>query len=75
VKRYADMDELPPDFFSQCVPNKFCCDNPVIYFPVYLDPEVLRYFSKKAHDQHLNTQDLLNQILKREMGQISPTTG
>jgi hypothetical protein len=34
---------------------------------VYLDPEVLRYFSKKAHDQHLNTEDLLNQILKREM--------
>jgi hypothetical protein len=75
VKNFEDMDELPPDFdFSRFEPNKFH-QNAVIHFPVYLDPEVLRYFSKKAHDQHLNTQDLLNQILEREMGEISPTTG
>jgi hypothetical protein len=70
VKSYADMDELPRDFFSKCEPNNFYHENAVIHFPVYLDPEVLRFFSKKAHDQHLNTEDLLNQILKREMAQI-----
>jgi uncharacterized DUF497 family protein len=76
VKNYEDMDELPPDFdFSRFGPNKFYHENAVIHFPVYLDPEVLRFFSKKAHDQHLNTEDLLNQILKREMAQINPTTG
>jgi uncharacterized DUF497 family protein len=75
VKSYADMDELPPDFdFSKGVPNKFH-QNAVIHFPVYLDPEVLRFFNKKALDQHQDIEDLLNQILKREMAQASPTTG
>lgn len=71
VKSYADMDELPPDFdFSKCEIGKFYHENAVIHFPVYLDPEVLKFFSKRAHAQQLNTEALLNQILKREMAEI-----
>jgi uncharacterized DUF497 family protein len=76
AKSYADMDELPPDFdFSKCEVGKFYHENAVIHFPVYLDPEVLKFFSNRAHGQHLSTEALLNQILKREMAQIRAGTG
>jgi len=71
AKSYADMDELPPDFdFSKGEVGKFYRENAVIHFPVYLDPEVLEFFSRRAHEQYLNIETLLNQILKREMAQI-----
>jgi hypothetical protein len=64
------MDELPPDFdFSKGVPNKFH-QNAVIHFPVYLDPEVLKFFGKRADAEHLSIEALFNQILRREMAQI-----
>ena len=76
AKSYADMDELPPDFdFSKCEVGKFYHENAVIHFPVYLDPEVLKFFSNRAHEQYLSTEALLNQILKREMAQIRAGTG
>ena len=66
------MDELPPDFdFSKGEVGKFYHENAVIHFPVYLDPEVLRFFRRRAHEQHLDIEALFNQILKREMAQIS----
>jgi uncharacterized DUF497 family protein len=72
AKSYADMDELPPDFdFSKGEVGKFYHENAVIHFPVYLDPEVLKFFGKRADDQHLSIEALFNQILKREMAQIS----
>jgi uncharacterized protein len=76
VKSYADMDELPPDFdFSKGEVGKFYHENAVIHFPVYLDPEVLKFFGKRADDQRVSIEALFNQILKREMAQISPTSG
>ena len=76
VKSYADMDELPPDFdFSKGEVGKFYHKNAVIHFPVYLEPEVLKFFSNRAHEQQLSTEALLNQILKREMAQIRTGTG
>jgi hypothetical protein len=76
VKSYADMDELPPDFdFSKAEIGKFYHENAVIHFPVYLDPEVLKFFSTRAHKQYLSTEALLNQILKREMAQITAAAG
>ena len=76
AKSYADMDELPPDLdFSKAEVGKFYHENAVIHFPVYLDPEVLKFFGKRADDQHLSIEALFNQILKREMAQTSPTTG
>jgi uncharacterized DUF497 family protein len=75
VKSYADMDELPPDFdFSKGEVGKFYHENAVIHFPVYLDPEVLKFFSKRAHEQYLSIEALFNQILKREMAQIRAGT-
>jgi uncharacterized protein len=71
VKSYADMDELPPDFdFSKGEVGKFYHENAVIHFPVYLDPEVLKFFGKEADDQQLSIEAVLNRILKREMAQI-----
>jgi hypothetical protein len=71
VKSYADMEELPPDFdFSKGEVGKFYHENAVIHFPVYLDPEILRFFSKKAHEQQLKTETLLNQILKHTMAEM-----
>jgi uncharacterized DUF497 family protein len=76
VKSYADMDELPPDFdFSKGEVGKFYHENAVIHFPVYLDPEVLKFFGKRADDQHLSIEALFNQILKREMAEIRTGTG
>lgn len=75
VKSYADMDELPPEFdFSKGEVGKFYHENAVIHFPVYLDPEVLKFFSNRAHEQQLSTEALLNQILGREMAQIEAGT-
>jgi uncharacterized DUF497 family protein len=69
AKSYADMDELPPDLdFSKAEVGKFYHENAVIHFPVYLDPEVLKFFGKRADDLHLSIEALFNQILKREMG-------
>jgi hypothetical protein len=68
MKSYADMEELPPDFdFSKCEVGKFYHENAVVHFPVYLDPDVLKFFSKQAREQQLHIEALLNQILKREM--------
>jgi len=76
VKSYADMEELPPDFdFSKGEVGKFYHENAVIHFPVYLDPEVLKFFSNRAHGQHLSIEALLSQILGREMAQIRAGTG
>jgi uncharacterized DUF497 family protein len=72
AKSYADMDELPPDLdFSKAEVGKFYHENAVIHFPVYLDPEVLKFFGKRADEQHLSIEALFNQILKREMAQIT----
>ena len=70
TKSYADMDELPPEFFEKAEVGKFYHENAVIQFPVYLDPEVLRFFRGEAAKQYLSTEALFNQILKREMAQI-----
>jgi uncharacterized DUF497 family protein len=76
AKSYADMDELPPDLdFSKAEVGKFYHENAVIHFPVYLDPEVLKFFGRRAFEQHLSIEALFNQILKREMAQTSPTGG
>jgi uncharacterized protein len=72
VKSYADMDELPPDFdFSKGEIGKFYHENAVIHFPVYLDPAILKFFRKRAHEQNLNIEAIFNQILEREMAQIN----
>jgi uncharacterized protein len=67
---FTDMDELPPDFdYSKGEVGKWYHPNAVITFPIYLDPEVLKFFRKRAQEQQLTTRALLNQILKREMAQ------
>ncbi len=56
--------------YSKGEVGKFYHENAVIHFPVYLDPEVLKFFGRRADEQHLSIEALLNQILKREMVQI-----
>jgi uncharacterized DUF497 family protein len=39
----------------------------ILNIPVYLDPQILRYFIDAAHKQGLETQELLNEILTQEI--------
>jgi len=63
-----------PIRFLQGEVGKFYHENAVIHFPVYLDPEVLK-FSARSDDQRLSIEALLNQILKREMAQSGREVG
>jgi hypothetical protein len=64
-------DELPADFdFTKGERGKFYSENAVFHYPVYLHPDVLKFFNARAHEQHLNLEPLLNQILQREIARI-----
>jgi hypothetical protein len=64
------MNYRPTSISPKAEVGKFYHENAVIHFPVYLDPEVLKFFGKRADDQHLSIEALFNQILKRGMAQI-----
>ena len=65
-------DELPRDFdFSKGVIGKFYREGALRCYPVYLDPEVLKYFSERAFEQDTEIQPFLNDLLRREIERIA----
>lgn len=53
--------------FSNGVRGKHYLPNAIISFPIYLDHDVLMYFTEIAESRGLETRELLNEILRRHM--------
>jgi uncharacterized DUF497 family protein len=53
--------------FSNAVRGKYYRPNMVISFPIYLDEDVLAHFRSLAQDRGIETRELLNEILRRQM--------
>lgn len=53
--------------FRKGTRGKFYRDAARLNIPVYLDPEVQRYLSEKAQRKGVPLDDLVNDLLKREI--------
>lgn len=63
-----DDDEMKDEYdFSNGVRGKYYHPNPVVSFPIYLEPDILKYFSDIAEARGLETRELLNEILRPMM--------
>ena len=58
-------DEMRDEYdFSNGVRGKYYHPNPVVSFPVFLDPDILKHFSDIAEARGLETGELLNEMLR-----------
>jgi len=55
--------DIPPDAER----GKFYSPNATRSFPIYLDHDVLKHFSELAWSRGIETRELLNEILRRQM--------
>jgi uncharacterized DUF497 family protein len=63
-----DDEDMPAEIdFSGGERGKFYRENAVLQYPVYLDPQLLEFFSARAHAQGMDLTALLNQLLRATM--------
>ena len=51
--------------FSKAERGKFYRDNPKFNIPVYLDEEILKYFSQRAAEKGVSLDEMINALLKQ----------
>jgi uncharacterized DUF497 family protein len=67
-----DEDGMRDEYdFSNAVRGKFYRPNMRVSFPIYLDFDVLAHFRSIARSRGIETRELLNEVLRRQM----PTQG
>jgi hypothetical protein len=63
-----DEDGMCDEYdFSNAVRGKYYRPNMHFNFPIYLDDDVLAHFRPIAQSRGLETRELVNEILRREM--------
>lgn len=60
----------PEHDFSKAQRGKFYDKDATFNIPVYLDEEVLEYFSKQAEAKGVDLNDMLNALLRKDMDLI-----
>lgn len=60
--------------FSKAERGKFYRPNATLNLPVYLDEDVLEYFSIKAKAKGVDVQKLINELLRKDMALIQAVT-
>lgn len=60
--------------FSKAERGKFYRPNATLNLPVYLDEDVLEYFSVKAKAKGIDMQKLTNEFLRKDMALIQAVT-
>jgi hypothetical protein len=53
--------------FSKAVQGKFYRPLESLEIPVYLDPGVKEYYARKAREQNMRPEELINSVLKENM--------
>jgi hypothetical protein len=62
---------MKPEYdFSKAQRGKFYDKDATFNIPIYLDEEVLEYFSKQAEAKGVDLNDLLNALLRKDMDLI-----
>lgn len=61
--------------FSKGERGKFYRPNAILNLPVYLDQDVLDYFSGKAKAKGIDMQKLVNELLRKDMALIQEVAG
>lgn len=61
--------------FSKGERGKFYRPNAILNLPVYLDQDVLDYFSSKAKAKGIDMQKLVNELLRKDMALIQEVAG
>ena len=61
--------------FSKGERGKFYRPNAILNLPVYLDQNVLDYFSSKAKAKGIDMQKLVNELLRKDMALIQEVAG
>lgn len=56
--------------FSQAERGKFYHPNAKFNIPIYLDEEVLEYFSKQAETKGVDLTEMINDLLKKDIALI-----
>jgi predicted HicB family RNase H-like nuclease len=60
--------------FSKAERGKFFRKEAALKIPVYLDPEVRRFLSERAKAKGVEVNDLVNDLLKRDIEMIEAAT-
>ena len=59
---------MKPEYdFSNAERGKFYQKDAAFNIPIYLDDEVLAYFSKQAKSKGLDLNDMLNEVLRKDI--------
>jgi hypothetical protein len=62
---------MKPEYdFQKGVRGKFFRPDATLQVPVYLDPEVLEFLSAKAEKRGVELDEIVNELLKRDIGII-----
>jgi hypothetical protein len=62
---------MKPEYdFQKAVRGKFFRPDASLQVPVYLDPEVLQFLSAKAEKKGVELDEIVNELLKRDIGII-----
>ena len=56
--------------FSNAKRGKFYRPNTKFNVPIYLDEDVLDYFTKRAEAKGVNLNDMINDVLKRDIALV-----
>jgi hypothetical protein len=59
--------------FSKAERGKFFRPEALLKIPVYLEPDVRRYLSERAKAKGIEVNDLVNDLLKRDIALIEAT--
>ncbi len=61
--------------FSKGKRGHFFSPDATLNIPVYLDQDVERWFAEKAKAKGVNLQDLVNELLRKDISLIQEITG
>ena len=61
--------------FSKGERGKFYRPNAILNLPVYLDQDVMEYFSSKAKAKGIDMQKLVNELLRKDIALIQEVAG
>jgi hypothetical protein len=62
---------MKPEYdFSKAERGKFYHPNAKFNIPIYLDEEVLEYFSKQAETKGVDLTEMINDLLKKDIALI-----
>lgn len=56
--------------FSNAERSKFYRPNTKFNVPIYLDEDVLNYFTKRAEAKGVNLDEMINDVLKRDIALV-----